>query len=114
MPQPPYRRRHPRFPYTAEVWIGQDGIYERAGTHVTDLSFGGARIQASGWLDSRYDVGDLVDLQFRLIPGRPPIRCTAIVRNTTPGRSLGVEFMDLDDDDAARLRAFAREASASS
>lgn len=108
-----YRRRHARFPYSAEVWVGQDGIYERAKTRFIDLSQGGACIHAGGPHGAQYDVGDLIDLQFRLIAGSRPIRCTAVVRNTAPGPSLGVEFIDLDDDDAARLRAFARQASAS-
>ena len=99
------RRRHPRLSFTTEVWLGQDGIFTRTNECLSDLSVGGAFIEAA----SGYAVGSILSLRFRLSKVTSFITCTIAVRNTRGGCGLGVEFLDLSPEDCQRINSFIEE-----
>ncbi|HEX3543216.1 MAG TPA: PilZ domain-containing protein, partial [Candidatus Acidoferrum sp.] len=65
---------------------------------VKTISLGGAYLETPKALS----VGESVQLEVRSGLGRK-IRCTAIVRNSTPGGN-GVEFVHMNDEDRTKLR----------
>ncbi len=53
-----------------------------------------------------YPVGCLLNICFRLPPHFSQIGCSATVRSHSPGRGIGVEFMDLMPADRERIQKF--------
>jgi hypothetical protein len=93
------RRAHPRASFYTEVWLGQDGVFTRTVEQLSNVSLGGAFIQAP----QAYAVGSVLSLRFALGPNF--ITATVIVRNVRPGEGFGVEFLDLSPENSERLEA---------
>ena len=79
--------------------LPQGGANARTNGEMTVISRGGAFIQTSA--ESRQ--GSTVLLSFALPPGR--VRCTGIVRDCAR-EGVGVEFTEVAESDAERIRAF--------
>jgi hypothetical protein len=79
--------------------LPQGGVNGRANGEMTVISRGGAFIETSA--ESRQ--GNTVQLSFALPPGR--VRCTGIVRDCAR-EGVGVEFTEVAESDAERIRAF--------
>lgn len=94
-------RRDPRVSLNTEIWLGHDGIFTRSPGELQDLSEGGALVAVS----QRFPVGSMLNLRFRL-PSSVYISGTVAVRNHRPGTGMGVQFVDLTDDDRRRIRQF--------
>lgn len=95
-------RRHPRTWLRTEIWLGQDGIFTRSPEVMRNLSERGAFIQTQ----QRFSKGSVVSLRFHLPMSGRLLSTTVIVRNVRGNVGLGVEFLDLSDEDQAELRYF--------
>jgi hypothetical protein len=97
------KRSSPRVSIQTEIWLGQDGIFTRTRRMLRDLSEGGAYIETS----EQFPVGSVMSLRFMLPGADAMISCAVFVRNVRDGGSgLGVEFLDLSQDDRALVGAF--------
>ena len=67
-----------------------------------DLSVGGAFVVPFEGLRP----GGLLDVKFRLPGEEQDILCSAIVRHTGGGDGIGIQFLDLQPDEKARIEAF--------
>jgi hypothetical protein len=92
-------RRYTRVPLDAPLRAQVSAKAAGAGmARVKTISLGGAYLETPKALS----VGESVQLEVRSGLGRK-IRCTAIVRNSTPGGN-GVEFVHMNDEDHTKLR----------
>ncbi|HVN80207.1 MAG TPA: PilZ domain-containing protein [Terriglobia bacterium] len=96
------RRKHPRASIQSEIWLGQDGIFTWNPETLRDLSEGGAFIETG----QRFSVGSILTLRFTLPGSSRPLSCTVAVRNLRGGSGLGVEFLDISQDDRHQIREF--------
>jgi uncharacterized protein (TIGR02266 family) len=108
-------RRHERKAVELPVWVS-DTVADPAdvGTRIEggleldmrDLSAGGAFVRS----DLLFELGEVVGISFRIPPEREVharARVTRVVREQNgdaPG--MGIEFLDLDEDDRAALRTY--------
>lgn len=95
-------REHARASVKTEIWLGHDGIFTRSPGELRDLSEGGAFVQVS----QRFPIGALVNLRFQLPESRTYINGMVSVRNHRSESGMGVQFVDLAEDDRARVRDF--------
>ncbi len=96
-------RRHPRVSLHTEVWLGQDGIFTRAQGTFPDLSEGGAFVETA----DGFPIGSVLSLRFMLPGVRDLISCAVSVRNVrNDGAGLGVQFLDMSQDDRHLVGAF--------
>ncbi len=96
-------RRHPRVSLHTEVWLGQDGIFTKTEQTIRVLSEGGAFIETT----QGFSVGSVLSLRFRLPGGHHLISCAVSVRNVRNGGvGLGVQFLDMSQDDRHLVGAF--------
>lgn len=97
------KRNYPRVSIQTEIWLGQDGIFTRTQRMLRDLSEGGAYIETS----EQFPVGSVLSLRFMLPGEGTMISCAVFVRNVRDGGSgLGVEFLDLSQDDRQLVGTF--------
>lgn len=94
------RRAHLRVDVESEVWLGMDGVFTRGTERLTNLSVGGAFIEIRGG----YALRSILSLRFSL--GPQFITSTVIVRNIVPGGGIGVEFIDISDENKDRIMTF--------
>lgn len=94
------RRIHPRVSVEAEVWLGEDGVFTHGRERITNLSVGGAFIEAK----TGYALGSVVSIRFLL--GSHYITSTTVVRNAVPGGWIEVDFIDVSRENEERLAAF--------
>ena len=97
------RRIHPRVSVEAEVWLGEDGVFTHCSERSTNLSVGGAFIEA----ETGYALGSVVSIRFLL--GSHYVTSTTIVRNAPPGGGIGLEFIDVSRENKERLADFIAE-----
>ena len=97
-------RTHPRAALHTEIWLGQDGIFTRApGTLPANVSEGGAFIETA----DGFPIGSVLNLRFMLPGVGHSISCAAAVRNLrNGGTGLGVQFLDMSQDDRHLVGAF--------
>ncbi len=97
------KRKHPRVSLHTEIWLGQDGIFARTRPTFWDLSEGGAFIETA----ERFLVGSILSLRFMLPGTCDVISCAVFVRNLrSGGAGLGVQFLDISQDDRRLVGAF--------
>ncbi|MCI0347873.1 MAG: PilZ domain-containing protein [Acidobacteriales bacterium] len=90
----PERRRHPRYPLQADVEV-QWGS-ETLSALATDISLGGMFIATNNPLWPGASFAAL------LMPGEPlSLNCTA--RRVLPAKGMGILFVDLSDEQRARV-----------
>jgi c-di-GMP-binding flagellar brake protein YcgR len=98
-------RRHARVTFDSELWLGQDGVFTRSKERIADLSVGGAFVgRAEGFQN-----GVILSLQFRLPMDDHPVTCTAIVKRVQGGSGIGVEFLDLSDENRRKIATFVEQ-----
>src|SRR4051794_2260282 len=95
-------RKHPRASLRTELWIGQDGIFTRTDEFLKDLSVGGACVATH----QVFDVGEILNLRFKMPAVKNMVTCTAIIRNVQHGSGLGVQFLDLSSDSRRYVQEF--------
>ena len=100
------KRLYPRALADTEVWLGQDGIFTKTQRMLGDLCEGGAFVETP----EGYGIGSVLSLRFMLPGSRYLISCAAAVRNLRNGVGLGVQFLDISEDDRLLVAAFVREA----
>ena len=102
-PTVPQARRYlrARVSFDAEAWLARRDGPTRVRGRLAVVGAGGALLE----LGENYAIGSLLRLWFSL-PGFRVMECQAIVRNGLPGQGVGVEFLDLESDDQALIKAF--------
>jgi PilZ domain len=90
-------RRYARVGLPKGMHIAWQGHGKRHVARVATLGLGGLFISA----DDPAAVGDLIRLYFE-VPGGE-VRATAIVRDSRPGKGMGIEFAAMDPEARARL-----------
>lgn len=95
-------RVHERASVKTEIWLGHDGIFTRTPGELRDLSEGGACVRVS----QQFSVGSMLNLRFQLPELGTFISGTVAVRNHRPDAGMGVQFVDLSEDDRRRIRGF--------
>lgn len=94
------RRAHPRVPLATRIEGEADG---RAFLALTaDLSGSGIFLYTA----NPFSAGQTVSLAFVLPGALQPIRITAIVRRVAEGKGMGLQFVSLQPEDRAAIRAF--------
>ena len=90
----PERRKHPRYPFQADVEL-QWG-FETLPALATDISLGGMFIATNNplWLGASFTA--------KLMLG-DPINLNCTVRRVLPGKGMGVLFVDVTDQQQAGL-----------
>ncbi len=97
------KRTYPRAALHTEIWLGQDGILTKARRVLRDLSEEGAFIETA----EGFPVGSILSLRFMLPGVRDLISCAVSVRNVrNDGAGLGVQFLDISQDDRRLVAAF--------
>src|SRR4249919_1084582 len=97
------RRATGRVNLRSQVWLGRDGVFTYAAERLINLGHAGAFIET----DKGHAVHSVLNMRFSL--GADVITSTVIVRSVGP-RGIGVEFLDLLQEDRERIAAFiARE-----
>jgi hypothetical protein len=97
MPQQVKNRRYPRVGLPKGMQIAWQGGAQRAVTRIATLGLGGLFVYAENPLK----VGETIRVFFTVSAGE--VRATAIVRDSTPGKGMGIEFASMDPLFRARL-----------
>ncbi len=90
-------RRYPRVGLPIGMRVAWQSAHERNVAKVATLGLGGLFIYA----ERPPAVGEAIRLYFE-VPGGE-VRATAVVRNSSPGKGMGVEFAAMDPEARARL-----------
>ena len=100
------RRQHPRaqVSFDIDVWVDGAGRQVRTAGRLVVLSAGGAFLE----LDEDYPVGRPLRLRFELA-ALGKVGCRAIPRRYHHGTGVGVEFLEVDPADQARITAFVKK-----
>ena len=105
---PPVRstRRYPRARVSGDipVWIERDGTVRRVMGRIVVLGAGGAYLE----IGENYPVGTVLGVALTPDPLMDELTCAAVVRNSLDGQGIGVEFLDLDSLDQARIQTFVK------
>ena len=96
------RRTHQRVSLRTEIWIGQDGIFTNVQRVIRDLSKGGAFIETP----ELFSVGSVLNIRLKLPETRDLLSCAVAVRHLGYGAGLGVQFLDISQDDRELVSAF--------
>ncbi len=106
---PPVRstRRSPRARVSGDipVWIERDGTVRRVMGRLVVLGAGGAYLE----IGENYPLGTVLGVAFTPDPLMDEVTGAAVVRNSLDGPGIGVEFLDLDPLDRARIQAFVEQ-----
>lgn len=88
--------------FDVDVLSYSAGATNRDQGRLVVLGAGGAFLELGG----TYAVGSMLKLGFKLPSTAEAVSCLAIVRDSQQGRGAGVEFVDLEPRDRARVTAF--------
>ncbi len=104
---PESRRRYPRARVSGDiaVWIEGGATVRRVMGRIVVLGAGGACLE----IGENYPVGTALGVAFTPDPLINEVACVAVVRNSLDGKGIGVEFLDLDPLDQARIQAFVEQ-----
>jgi len=91
----PKSRRYPRIVLPKGMVVSWQVRIKRVVATVTTLGLGGVFVSTR----KPPPVGDIVKLVLRVPDGE--VRAVAIVRDSQPGRGMGVEFTSMGQDDRA-------------
>jgi hypothetical protein len=90
-------RRYPRIGLPKGMHIAWQAGGQRTVARVATLGLGGLFIHAA----NPPAIGEIIRLYFEVPGGQ--VRATAIVRDSQPGRGMGIEFASMDPEPRARL-----------
>ena len=94
------QRRYPRHKAPKGMCVGWKSSARRGVSRAEVLGMGGLFLQAPDPLP----LGTVIELLFDLKAGE--VRARAIVRDSTPGKGMGVQFVQMQPADRARLNQF--------
>jgi len=98
MPEDPKsKRRYQRIPTPKGLWVAWQHNNSQAVSRVRDLNVGGLFVSTPAAVPE----GAIVQILLSVPEGE--IKGQAVVRNARPGEGIGVEFKDLNAQDADRL-----------
>ena len=95
-------RRYPRIGLPKGMQVAWQGRGLRTVARVATLGLGGLFIDA----DNPPVVGEVIRVFFE-VPGGD-VRATAVVRDSQPGKGMGIEFAAMDPEPRARLQQLLR------
>jgi hypothetical protein len=95
---PKNKRRYPRIPTPQGIWVSWNGGSQHGASRVRELNMGRLFISTPG----PPPVSTLLTLLLSVPEGE--IRTGAVVRNTSPGKGMGVEFTEMGQESAVRLQ----------
>jgi PilZ domain len=95
-----YKRMYLRIPTPRGVWVSWRDTVRQDVSRVREVGYGGLFISTPDPLP----VGTVLALLLSVQEGE--IRAGAIVRNTSPGEGMGVEFNEMGQEAFARLETF--------
>ncbi len=93
----PKKRRYPRVGLPKGMLVAWQGAGQRIVSRVGTVGLGGLFIRTP----QPAPVGDIVKLFFE-VPGGE-VRARAVVRDSQPGKGMGVEFTSMGSESRARL-----------
>ncbi|MDA1183252.1 MAG: PilZ domain-containing protein [Acidobacteria bacterium] len=99
------RRTHQRVSLRTEIWIGQDGIFTNVNRMIRDMGNGGAFIETP----ELFSIGTVLSIRLRLPDTRDLLSCAVSVRHLGEGAGLGVQFLDLSQEDRQLVGAFVKQ-----
>lgn len=97
MPQASTPRRYERVGLRKGPLVAWQGPGGRTVSRASTLGLGGLFIEVS----EPAEIGSGIKMVFKVAGGE--VRARAMVRNTHPGRGMGVEFVSMRPEDRARL-----------
>jgi tetratricopeptide (TPR) repeat protein len=99
-PEPTIRRKYPRIRAPKGMLVGWRSAGQTTATRVETMGLGGLYLHAANPPSN----GSMIELVFDLPTGE--VRARAIVRNVTPGKGMGVQFVQMRPEDRAMLNRF--------
>lgn len=90
-------RRYERVGLRKGPWVAWQGPGRRTISRASTLGLGGLFIEAA----EPAEIGAGIKMVFKVAGGE--VRARAMVRNSHPGRGMGVEFVSMKPEDRARL-----------
>jgi hypothetical protein len=98
MPEDPKsKRRYQRVPTPKGLWVAWQHNNSQEVSRVRDLNVGGLFVSTA----AAVPLGAIIQILLSVPEGE--IKGQAVVRNVMPGEGLGIEFKDLNAQDADRL-----------
>lgn len=91
------KRRYERIPTPKGLWVAWQHNSNQNVSRVRDLNVGGLFVSTP----TPAPQGTVVTVLLSVPEGE--IRSQAVVRNVTPGEGMGIEFKDMNQQDADRL-----------
>jgi hypothetical protein len=99
-PQSDPRRKNPRIKAPKNLLVGWKSPGYREVSHAETIALGGLFLHTS----KPPAPGSMIELVFDLATGE--IRARAVVRHATPGKGMGIQFVQMGADERARLNRF--------
>ncbi len=97
---PDARRKHPRHKAPKGLFVGWKSVSQRMVSRAETIGMGGLFLHTP----NPPSQGSIIELLFDLKAGE--VRARAVVRNHMPGRGMGVQFVQMQAADRARLNQF--------
>lgn len=94
------RRRYPRHKAPKGMFVGWKSANQRAVSHAESVGMGGLFLDTA----NPPSKGSIIELLFDLKTGE--VRARAVVRHSHPGHGMGVQFVQMQAADRARLNQF--------
>jgi tetratricopeptide (TPR) repeat protein len=97
---PSNRRKYVRHRTPKGLWVGWKTAGQASVSRVEDMGLGGIYLHAA----DPPSKGSIVELAFDLPSGQ--VRAQAIVRRSTPGKGMGVQFVKMRPEDRAKVNQY--------
>lgn len=98
--KPDPRRKNPRIKAPKELLVGWKSPGHHAVSHAETIALGGLFL----YTPRPPAVGSMVELVFDLATGE--VRARAVVRHSTAGKGMGIQFVQMGSEERARLNRF--------
>jgi tetratricopeptide (TPR) repeat protein len=99
-PESANRRKYPRIRAPKGMWVGWKSAGQTSTSRAETMGLGGLYLQAA----NPPRVGSTIELIFDLPTGQ--VRARAIVRRSTPGKGMGIQFVQMGPEDRAKLNQY--------
>jgi curved DNA-binding protein CbpA len=106
-PDPTTRRKYPRVPAPKGLLVGWKSAGQTTATRLEIMGLGGLYLHAR----NPPSIGSTIELVFDLPTGE--VRARAIVRSSTPGKGMGIQFVQMRPEDRAKLNRYLSRQAAS-
>jgi len=98
--KPDPRRNNPRVKAPKDLLVGWKSPGRRAVSHAETIALGGLFL----YTPDPPATGSMLELVFDLATGE--VRARAVVRHSTPGKGMGIQFVQMGSEERARLNKF--------